>query len=87
MSKAWQGGSTRAWRKARARVLARDGWQCMVKVPGVCTHVATCVHHVLGRSITGDDPSHMVASCTECNLSIGDPTTAPDPPPTPATKW
>jgi hypothetical protein len=68
-------------------VLARDAWQCQVKVDGVCTHVATCVHHVHGRNVTGDDPAHMVASCAECNGHVGDPTRAPDPAPKPSTEW
>lgn len=30
-------------------------------------------HHTKGHSITGDDPAHMVASCSVCNLFIGEP--------------
>lgn len=44
-------------------------------------------HHTKGRSVTGDDPNHIVAACQACNLHIGDPTKAPDPEPTPRTRW
>lgn len=58
----------------------------MLQVPGVCTHKADCVHHTLGRSATGDDPAHLVASCTPCNQNIGDPRTL-DPAPRPKGWW
>jgi 5-methylcytosine-specific restriction endonuclease McrA len=68
-------------------VLQRDSWQCQLKLDGICTSVADCVHHTHGRSITGDDPAHLVAACTPCNLKTGDPTRQPDPPPRPRTRW
>lgn len=86
MSRSWKGGSTRAWRRIRARVLARDGWQCQLQLDG-CEQTATHVHHTLGRSVTGDDPAHLVAACRNCNLKIGDPTRHPDPPHRPMTRW
>lgn len=77
MSRSWRGGSTRAWRRIRARVLEdnrRDnGGRCTLQVPGVCTGEATHVHHVKGRAITGDDPRWLVASCAACNLHVGEP--------------
>lgn len=73
MSKSWAGGSTKAWRKIRAGVLARDGYTCQIGLPGVCTTRATHVHHTQGRAVTGDDPRYLVASCAECNLKLGDP--------------
>ncbi len=100
---AWQAGSTREWRGIRADVLARDGYRCRAhadgwcdRVPGVhrCTGHAPLhgghAHHTLGRSVTGDDPRHIVAACGPCNLHIGDPTQrAPvaDPQPQPRTNW
>jgi hypothetical protein len=45
------------------------------------------VHHTQGRATTGDDPRYMITSCGPCNLAIGDPTTHPDPEPTPRTRW
>lgn len=36
MSKAWRGGSNREWRKIRAFVLWRDGYQCRAHADGFC---------------------------------------------------
>lgn len=85
MSKDWRGGSTRAWRKVRALVLARDRQRCQLRVPGVCTTVATEAHHVLGKAL-GDDPAHLVAACGPCNKHVGDPRSL-DPAPTPRVWW
>jgi 5-methylcytosine-specific restriction endonuclease McrA len=68
----WGRGSTRAWRKIRAMVLARDHGQCQLRLAG-CTVTATCVHHVVGRAVSGDDPRFLLASCQSCNLAIGEP--------------
>lgn len=86
MSKGWRGGSTRAWRTLRARVLARDGYRCRLQLPGVCVGRATHVHHIHGKA-RGDDPAYLVASCAPCNLKVGDPTKQPDPAPLPWTEW
>src|SRR5690606_16423883 len=41
MSKAWRGGSTRAWRKLRAQVLLNNrvtnAGRCQLALPGICT--------------------------------------------------
>lgn len=84
MSTAWKGGSTREWRRIRARILARDGERCQLQTE-VCTHVATEVHHTLGRKITGDDPGHLIAACKPCNQYVGEP--KGDPSPAPRTEW
>lgn len=73
MAGGWGNGSTRAWRKIRAAVLARDGGTCRVRIPGICLGTATCVHHILGRAVTGDDPRYLLASCQPCNRRIGEP--------------
>lgn len=98
MSRAWAGGSTRAWRNLRTAILARDigkgcrahreGW-CERKPakPHDCTDAQDTAHHTLGKAITGDDPQHIVAACTPCNLAIGDPSNAADPQPQPRTRW
>ncbi|MDG4809933.1 hypothetical protein O7634_24545 [Micromonospora sp. WMMD1120] len=87
MSRSWEGGSTRAWRRTRALVLVRDGYLCQLRLPGVCTTTATHVHHTAGRSVTGDDPAYLVASCAPCNLKLGDPTKLADRPNKAVTKW
>lgn len=76
MSKNWASGSTTAWRRVRAEVLDRDARTCQLRLDG-CTAMADQVHHVHGRSVTGDDPQYLVASCRHCNLAIGDPTRRP----------
>lgn len=82
MSRAWAGGSTRAHRRARAHVLHRDGYTCQLRLPGCLTHAplhptaglpAGQAHHTKGKSVTGDDPAHMVAACAPCNQAVGDP--------------
>lgn len=94
MSEAWAGGSTRRWRRIRAHVLDRDGHICRNQIATICTTTATHAHHTLGRSVTGDDPDYLVASCEPCNLHIGEPATHPDDcplctarQPTPRTEW
>lgn len=77
MSKAWAAGSTYKWRTLRARVLhnnlVENQGRCQVAIAGVCTGQAQCVHHRLGRAVTGDDIKYLVACCTACNLHIGEP--------------
>jgi hypothetical protein len=91
MSRSWQKGSTRRWRKLRTRVLAanleQNGGTCQLAIPGVCQGQASHVHHTHGRSTTGDDPRYLIATCAACNLHTGDPTRRPDPPPRPRTRW
>jgi 5-methylcytosine-specific restriction endonuclease McrA len=90
MSGAWGRGSTRAWRKVRLAVLRRDGYRCQLLIDGVCTTIADCVHHLRGKA-HGDSPRDLVASCTPCNLHVGDPLNAgkapADPAPRPSTTW
>jgi 5-methylcytosine-specific restriction endonuclease McrA len=86
VSKGWAGGSTRQWRRVRALVLVRDGFACQLKLD-VCTSQATCVHHTAGRSVTGDDPTYLVASCAPCNLKLGDPTKGASPQARKITRW
>lgn len=97
----WSQGSTRAWRRTREYVLARDraaGWRCRAHDEGwcaragraaihVCARAPTDAHHTRGRALTGDDPRYIVASCHACNLHIGDPTRGADPPNQGVTVW
>lgn len=81
---AWDRGSDTRWRRVRAGVLrsnrAENQGRCVLAIPGVCTGVATQVHHTKGREVTGDDPKFLVASCRECNLKVGKPgKTSPEP--------
>lgn len=55
--------------------------------PHTCTHQPQQAHHTHGYANTGDDPAYQVSCCQACNLAIGDPTTANDPTPRPATQW
>lgn len=85
MSKAWSRGSTAAWRRTRAAVLARDGHRCQLKLDG-CTTRATQAHHLRGREVSGDNPQYLVAACQACNLAVGDPRRH-DPPMRAHTRW
>lgn len=61
------------WRKVRRLVLARDSHRCQIQIHGICTTIATCVHHTLGQALTGNNPAFLLASCAECNNRIGEP--------------
>ena len=98
-------GTTRAWRKVALRKLAdnrtRNGGRCELAVAGVCTLRAEQVHHVRGRTVTGNDPRYLAAACGPCNRHVGDPQRhpaacpcgwglrkpAPAPRPRPQSKW
>lgn len=72
MSRAWAGGSTRAWRRVRALVLERDHWVCQLRL--VCQgDRATEVDHVVPLGEGGDllDPANGRASCARCNRVRG----------------
>lgn len=84
MSRSWRDRSDyAAYRKIRAGILLANRQEnrglCALAIKGVCTGQATCVHHVRGKAY-GDDPKHMVPSCTACNLHVGEPgTNSPEP--------
>lgn len=107
MSRTWSRGSTRGWRRLRARILLRDEYRCRAHADGWCDAAPgehTCAgdgspatartadgepmtaHHTRGRSVTGDDPRYLVASCAACNLHIGEPGRH-DPQPRPVSRW
>lgn len=69
--KPWTAGSTRQWRKLRAKVLERDHGICQIRGP-LCTVVAEHVDHVVSKTRGGRDTmENLVASCGPCNLSKG----------------
>lgn len=76
MSKAWEGGSTRAWRVTRARILERDDNTCQIRIPGVCTQVGDQVHHLIGKGVSDAD-ADLQAACLPCNVRVGKPDTDP----------
>lgn len=81
----WSGqGSTRAWRKKRARVLERDNHRCQLQYAGYCTGRATTAHHTIPwNGNPADIPDqYLVAACFPCNHHAGQPTN-PDPEPKP----
>lgn len=47
--------------------------RCVLAIDSVCEGQAVCVHHVLGRGVSGDDPRYLVASCKACNDHVGKP--------------
>ncbi len=53
-------------------MLERDGHECQLRIEGVCTVRATCVHHLQGKAY-GDDPALLVAACDPCNARVSDP--------------
>lgn len=60
-------GSTRQWRKTRARILRRDQHTCRR-----CGRRATHVDHVEPLAQGGtDDDSNLQALCADCNLRKG----------------
>lgn len=85
MSRAWAKGSSRAWRRVRAAVLARDGYRCRLQLPG-CTIIATEAHHTVPRMASGDDPRYLIAACKPCNIRAGNPQRH-EPEPRPTTSW
>lgn len=85
MSRAWAGGSTRAWRKLRSEVLFRDGGLCQLKLEG-CDVYADQVHHIRGKGVS-ENPDDLQAACRSCNGKAGEPGKADAPPNPPATQW
>lgn len=95
--KGWTLEEKRAWRKViKPAVLARDGYECKVRVPGTWKVVTgegdnrkvedrQCLGvattvHHTIGSHTKLDMRYLVGSCVPCNLKIGDPTKGQDPP-------
>jgi 5-methylcytosine-specific restriction endonuclease McrA len=63
---------TRAWRKIRLTVLARDHYTCQLGYPG-CTVIATHADHILPLRFGGTNHlANLRAACRSCNLRRGD---------------
>ena len=61
-------GSTRQWRNARERIMARDLYLCQQ-----CGAPAQHVDHIIPVAAGGsDDPHNLRALCAPCNLRKGD---------------
>jgi 5-methylcytosine-specific restriction endonuclease McrA len=59
--------SAPGWRKLRAEVLERDGYECQLHLPG-CTSDATCVDHREGLAFGGGHGvDNLQAACQPCN--------------------
>jgi hypothetical protein len=86
VSRVWASGSTTAYRKFRALILARDKYACQLRLPG-CTITGNQLHHLLGVAVSGKvcAPEHACASCFACNRSIGE--VKGDPHPSSRTAW
>lgn len=70
-----------------AENVSTNGGRCTQGIPDVCSGgQADTVHHTMGRGVTGDDPRYLAATCTPCNLHIGDPTKK-NPQPKRVSRW
>lgn len=60
------------WQRVRKLVLARDGYECQLRLR-VCTKVATTVDHVIPLSAGGArlDLANLQAACLKCNVAKG----------------
>lgn len=62
-----QSSRGRAWEATRKRILARDGFVCVV-----CGSPATHVDHIVPKAAGGtDEESNLQAMCAEHNLKKG----------------
>lgn len=59
------------WQARSKRIIARDGGQCQLRLPG-CTGIATTTDHVIAKVNGGtDDDYNLQGSCRSCNSSKG----------------
>jgi 5-methylcytosine-specific restriction protein A len=77
-TKAWAGERTAssritsswAWQQTAPDILARDGYECRLRYPGICTGRATTVDKrdpAARRPDRALDPDNLQAACAECN--------------------
>jgi hypothetical protein len=60
---------SRAWKRRRSLVLARDQHRCMAVLPG-CEVLATQVHHLTYRHWRNEPLFDLVAVCPPCHIAI-----------------
>lgn len=70
MARGWNGSNRRHelpkdWPRIRAAVLKRDAHQCQLRIPGLCTNVATDVDHIGDRN--QHLPENLRAACAPCH--------------------
>jgi 5-methylcytosine-specific restriction endonuclease McrA len=71
-SAATSGTNTSGWRKLRAEILDRDGHQCQIRYPGVCTGRATVVDKITPAATRPDlahNRANLRAACKPCNAT------------------
>ena len=70
MSRGWDKVSRGRWAKVRLTILERDGYQCQIQLPGICTIRATQVDHIHRLDDGGMiyEPMNLRAACVKCNL-------------------
>jgi len=69
MSRNWDAGSTRKWRRIRKVILKRDSYCCQR-----CGQTEGSMHidHVVPKRLNGsDDEWNLITLCQFCNLSKG----------------
>lgn len=65
--KNWSKGSSRQWRKLRARILLRDKFRCQLQIPGVCTgHAPESGGTGPFKSARGWSCSSSAQTCGQC---------------------
>jgi 5-methylcytosine-specific restriction protein A len=63
----------KAYEEVRRRVLARDRYQCQIRLPGICTGEGNTLDHIRPLVEGGSllDESNCRAACHPCNTRLG----------------
>ena len=69
----WSDLSPRVRARLRRACLERDGYRCQLRLPGICTTIATTADHIVDRAVAGDGLDNLRAACASCNSSRGEP--------------
>lgn len=67
------GKRRKAWEEVRKRVLARDRYECQIRLPTICTGVANTVDHIRPLAEGGHelDERNLRGACHSCNSYLG----------------